>query len=142
MPARFLDANVLLRYVIRDDEDKAQRALALLRRVELGEERVETSLLVFFEVIFTLERTYRVPRARIYGLLRPVLELSGLSLPGKALLLETLDRFASSTRKLSFVDLYVALDAQSRGITEIYSWDKDFDRIDGITRIEPTEGGA
>ena len=142
MPARFLDANVLLRYVIRDDEEKAQRALALLRRVELGEERVETSLLVFFEVVFTLERTYNVPRAHIYGVLRPVLELSGLSLPGKLLLLETLDRFASSSRKLSFVDLYVALDAQSRGITEIYSWDKDFDRIEGVTRIEPPAGDA
>ena len=142
MPARFLDANVLLRYVIRDDEEKAQRALALLRRVELGEERVETSLLVFFEVVFTLERTYNVPRARLNGVLRPVLELSGLSLPGKSLLLETLDRFAATSRKVSFVDLYVALHAQSRGITEIYSWDKDFDRIDGITRIEPAADGA
>ncbi len=140
MPARFLDANVLLRYFIRDDEGKAQRALALLQRIEQGEERVETSLLVFFEVVFTLERTYNVPRARIYGLVKPVLELSGLSLPGKSLLLDALDRFAMTSRKLSFVDLYVALDAQSRGITEIYSWDKDFDRIDGITRVEPTAG--
>ncbi len=138
MPARFLDANVLLRYFIRDDEEKARRALALLQRIERGEERVETSLLVFFEVIFTLARTYNVPRARIYGLVKPVLELRKLSLPGKPLLLETLDRFAMTSRKVSFVDLYVALDAQSRGITEIYSWDTDFDRIDGITRVEPS----
>jgi predicted nucleic acid-binding protein len=138
VPARFLDANVLLRYFIRDDEEKARRALALLQRIERGEERVETSLLVFFEVIFTLERTYNVPRARIYGLVKPVLELRKLSLPGKPLLLETLDRFAMTSRKVSFVDLYVALDAQSRGITEIYSWDTDFDRIEGITRVEPS----
>jgi predicted nucleic acid-binding protein len=26
---------------------------------------------------------------------------------------------------------------QSRGITEVYSWDTDFDRIEGLTRIEP-----
>jgi uncharacterized protein len=139
MPARFLDANVLLRYFIRDDEEKAQRALALLQRIERGEERVETSDLVFFEVIFTLERTYNVPRARIYGLVKPVLDLRGLSLPRKSLLLDTLDRFAVASRKLSFVDLYVALDAQSRGITEIYSWDKDFDRIEGISRVEPND---
>jgi uncharacterized protein len=137
MPARFLDANVLLRYFIRDDEDKARRALALLQRVERGEERVETSLMVIFEVVFTLERTYHVPRARIYGLVTSVLELRGLALPGKSLLLDTLDHFAIASRKVSFADLYVALDAQSRGISEIYSWDKDFDRIEGITRIEP-----
>jgi predicted nucleic acid-binding protein len=141
MPARFLDANVLLRYFIGDDEDKARKALALLQRVERGEERVETSLLVVFEVVFTLERTYNVPRARIFGLVRPVLELGGLTLPGKSLLLDTLDRFAMTSRKLSFVDLYVALGAKSRGITEIYSWDADFDRIEGIIRVEPNSDG-
>ena len=140
MPARFLDANVLLRYFIRDDAQKARRALALLQRVERGEERVETSLLVFFEVIFTLERTYNVPRARIHTLVTPVLEMRGLSLPSKLLLLDALDRFAAASRKVSFVDLYVALDAQSRGISEIYSWDKDFDRIEGVARIEPDVG--
>ncbi|MGH2615422.1 MAG: PIN domain-containing protein [Thermomicrobiales bacterium] len=142
MPARFLDANVLLRYFIRDDEEKAQRALALLQRVERGEERVETSLIVIFEVVFTLERTYNVPRARMYDLVKPVLELRGLTLPGKSLLLDTLDRYAMTSRKLSFVDLYVALNAQSRGISEIYSWDKDFDRIEGIRRVEPNDAGA
>ena len=66
--------------------------------------------------------------------------MRGLSLPSKLLLLDALDRFAAASRKVSFVDLYVALDAQSRGISEIYSWDKDFDRIEGITRIEPDVG--
>jgi predicted nucleic acid-binding protein len=137
MPARFLDANVLLRYFIRDDDEKARKALALLHRIEQGDERVETSLLVFFEVIFTLERTYNVPRVRIHALVSPVLELPGLSLPGKSILLNTLDRFTVTSRKVSFVDLYIAHDAQSRGISEIYSWDRDFDRIEGITRVEP-----
>ena len=76
--------------------------------------------------------------ARIHALVKPVLELPGLSLPGKPIVLNALDRFAATGRKLSFVDLYVALDAQSRGITESYSWAKDFDRIEGITRVEPS----
>ena len=122
---------------LRRKYEKARKALALLHRIEQGDERVETSLLVFFEVIFTLERTYNVPRARIHALVSPVLELPGLSLPGKSILLNTLDRFAVTSRKVSFVDLYIAHDAQSRGISEIYSWDRDFDRIEGITRVEP-----
>ena len=55
MPPRFVDTNVLLRYFTGDDEEKALRAPALLQRIELGEERIETSHLVFFEVIFTFE---------------------------------------------------------------------------------------
>ena len=42
MARRFLDTNILLRYLTRDDEAKAQQALALLRRVERDEEQVET----------------------------------------------------------------------------------------------------
>jgi predicted nucleic acid-binding protein len=142
MPARFVDTNVLLRYFTRDDEEKAQRTLALLQHIERGEERVETSQIVIFEVIFILDRTYNVPRARIHALVKPVLELRGLSVPSKSLLLETLDRFATASRKLSFADLYIALDARSRGIGEIYSWDRGFDRIQGVTRVEPNDAGA
>jgi predicted nucleic acid-binding protein len=137
MPARFIDTNVLLRYFTRDDEKQAPQALALLRRVERGEERIQTSPIVIFETVFILDRTYGMPRSSIHSLVKPVLELSGLSVPGKSLLLAALDRFAVASRKLSFADLYIALDAQSRGITEIYTWDKGFDRIEGITRVEP-----
>ena len=56
MPPRFLDTNILLRYLTRDDEEKARRALALLLRVERGEEEVVTSPMVVFETIFTLQR--------------------------------------------------------------------------------------
>lgn len=142
LPPRFLDTNVLLRYFTRDNEELAQRALALLRRVENGEERVEVSLIVVFEVVFTLERYYKMPRVRIFGLFEPVLSLRGLRLPGKPLVLDALDRYAVASRQVSFADIYNALYAQSQGMTEIYSWDKDFDAIEGITRVEPGDGDA
>ena len=66
MPSRFLDTNILLRYLTRDDPVKAEPALAVLVRVERGEEKVITSPLVIFETVFTLQgRNYRVPRDRI-----------------------------------------------------------------------------
>ena len=142
MPTRFVDTNVLLRYFTRDDEDKAQRTLALLRRVEEGRERIEASQIVIFETVFILDRTYDVPRARIHALVKPVLELSGFAVSGKPLLLEALDVFAAKSRKVSFADLYIALDARSHGISEIYSWDRGFDRFEGLSRVEPTADGA
>jgi len=45
---RFLDSNVLLRYIIRDDDAKANQALSLLLRAGVGTERLETSQLVIF----------------------------------------------------------------------------------------------
>jgi aryl-alcohol dehydrogenase-like predicted oxidoreductase len=62
---RFLDTNILLRYFTKDDEAKAHKALVLLQRIERGEERVETSLSVIFETVFTLDNFY-------YEAIRPV----------------------------------------------------------------------
>jgi predicted nucleic acid-binding protein len=134
---RFLDTNILLRYFTKDDEEKARKALALLQRIEKGEEKVETSLPVIFETIFTLQRYYKVPRSRIKDLLLLVLRLRGLRLPAKTLCIAALDIFVK--RNISYADAFNAVYMQSKGMTEIYSWDEDFDRIEGITRIAPED---
>lgn len=136
MPARFLDTNVLLRYFTTDDAQKAERALALLLRVEREDERLATSLPVIFETVYTLQRFYRVPRGRIVELLRNVIDLRGLHLPNKGLIREALALYASRPA-LSFADAYNAVYMQSHGIQEVYSWDTDFDRISGLKRVEP-----
>ena len=70
--ARFLDTNILLRYLLRDDEEKARRAIDLY-----------------------------------------------------------------ATQNISFPDAFHAAYMNSRGIEKIYSGDRDFDRLEGITRVEP-----
>ncbi len=133
--ARFLDTNILLRHLTRDDAAKAEQALALLQRVERGEERVETSLLVVFETVFTLLRFYRVPKQQVRELLAPLLELRGFILPNKGLCVDALDLFVGTN--ISFADAFNAVYMKARGLTEIYSWDTDFDGLEDITRVEP-----
>lgn len=132
---RFLDTNVLLRYLLRDDEEKAERALNLLRRLELGTEKACVSPMVIFEVVFTLQRRYRVPRQQIRDSVLDILSLRGLELPNKKLYERALDLYAGQA--ISFADAFHAAYMNSRGIREIYSWDRDFDRIEGITRVQP-----
>jgi predicted nucleic acid-binding protein len=61
--------------------------------------------------------------------------MRGLRLPAKTLCIAALNLFAE--RNISYADAFNAVYMQSKGITEVYSWDTDFDRIKGITRIEP-----
>lgn len=135
MTDRFLDTNVLLRYFTKDDPKKAQAALSLLTRVERGEERVETSPLVVFETVFTLQHRYQMPREDIRDAISDLLSLRNLRLSGKSLLAEALALYARS--RLSFTDAYNAVYMKRRSLSEIYSWDIDFDRIPGIRRVEP-----
>lgn len=136
MPLRFLDTNILLRYFTKDDEEKAQKALALLRRIERGGERVETSLPVIFETVFTLQRRYHVPKPQIRKLLLPLLRLRGIHLERKNLYFDALDLYVEKP-DLSFADAFNTVFMKARGITEIYSFDTDFDEVEGITRLEP-----
>jgi predicted nucleic acid-binding protein len=133
--SRFLDTNVLLRYFVATDPDKARHSRDLLWRVERGGEKVVTSLMVVAEVVFTLQRTYKVPKARIREMVGDVLSLRSLQLAGKNLCIEALDLYVD--KNVSFVDAYNAIFMRSQGVDEIYSWDSDFDKLPGVRRIEP-----
>lgn len=135
MPVRFLDTNILLRYLTRDDEDKALSALALLRRVEKGTEKVMTSPMVIFETVFTLSKSYRVPKSRIGELMVPIIALQALQLPDKYIYYIAFEVYVSNN--ISFADAYNAAYMQAHGISDVYSWDADFDKLKGISRFEP-----
>jgi len=137
MPLRFLDTNILLRYLTRDDERKARVALALLQRIERGEERVITTQAVIFETVFTLQRFYKVPRAEIRELVLPIVLLRGMQIPNKPLYEQAFDLYV--TQNISLPDAWNGVFMRARGLTEIYSWDTDFDEMAWLTRIEPGE---
>ncbi|MEW6382305.1 MAG: PIN domain-containing protein [bacterium] len=133
---RFIDTNLFLRYFTRDDEDKAQKVLNLLKRVEKNGEKIITSSLVIFEVIFTLESFYKIPREEIKELMTPILGLRGLKLSDKEIYRQALDIYTQ--KKVSFADAFNAAFAMRKGIKEIYSYDKDFDKLEGIARTIPS----
>jgi len=132
---RFLDTNILLRLLTRDDEVKAEQSLALLLRIENGDERVVTSALVIFEAIFTLQRSYRVPREQIRDFMLPFIELQGLQAPDKGLYAQAFDLYIDLN--ISFADAFNAAYMLENGLSEVYSWDGHFDRVGGVTRVLP-----
>jgi len=134
-PPRYLDTNVLLRLLTRDDENKAARARALLMRIERGDERVVTSSLVVFEVVFTLQSFYKVPKGQIREMLLHLISMRALGLAGKSVFRRAFDMYVDTA--VSFADAYTVAAMEARGLREVYSWDLDFDHIPGITRVEP-----
>lgn len=137
---RLIDTNIFLRYLTGDDPEKGHDVLELLKRLERNREKATTNLLVIFETVFTLEKFYKVGKGEIRDLLTPILELRGLRFSEADIVLDALDIF--SDKNISFADAFNAAFMQAHGIHEIYSYDSDFDKIDGIERVEPpkTEG--
>jgi uncharacterized protein len=135
MTLSFLDTNIFLRHLLQDDPNHSPRASAFLKRIEAGETKVRTSDTVIFETVFTLQKVYRQPKAAIRDTLLPLLELPGIVLPSKRRYRKVFSLYVASN--LPFADAYHAVLMEQLSLTEIVSFDKDFDRIEGIIRKEP-----
>jgi len=132
---RFVDTNILLRFLTNDDAVKANRVLLLLKRVEEGKEKIITSPLVIFELIFTLDKFYKVSRDDIAETVSAIIGLEGFAVEFKTVFISALKLFAD--KNISFADAFNASVMKSKNIAEIYSYDTNFDKIDKIKRIEP-----
>jgi len=131
-----LDANIILRHTLADHTDHSPKATAFFIRVARGEVRVRTTDTVIFEAAFTMERTYRVPRAEIRDQLLAILALPGVILPGKRRYRRVFELYVGYPR-LSFADSSHISVMERAGMTEIITFDQGFDNIPDITRIEP-----
>lgn len=132
---RFLDTNIFLRFLTNDIPEQAERCAALIRRLRDGEETAELPTLAAAEIIWTLERFYKRSKQDTAAKLSALLKLKGLRVSNKEILLEALLLYAK--KNIPFTDAYIAVQMKHSGTGEIYSYDRDFDRIDGVRRLEP-----
>jgi uncharacterized protein len=129
-----LDTNVLLRHLTQDVPELAAMADDLLRRIEHGELAVQITDVIVFETVFTLQRHYRADRRWIVEGLLPIIELPGIELAGKRLYRRTFDLYLRTP--MGFADCYHAALMERDGVTEVFSFDRDFDRLPGVVRRE------
>ncbi len=134
MAVPFLDTNFLLRHIRQDVPEHAAKALRVLASIEAGHLTVLTSDTVVFETVFTLERSYHVSRSDIADAVLPLVELSGIELPGKRIYRRVFELYLST--RLGFADSYHVALMERLGMTEVFSLDTDFDRVPGIQRRE------
>ena len=136
---KFLDTNIILRFLTRDDETKAKACFELFQKVEQGKEQVLTCEAIIAEVAYVLSSPrgpYHLSHEEIRARLAPILALRGLKLPQKRQHLHALDLYATLP-SLDFEDALAVAHMEKRGITKILSYDTDFDRVPEVKRVEP-----
>lgn len=134
---QFLDTNIFLRYLTGDDVQKHQACLALFQQAEQNQVSLVTSEAVIAEVVYVLSspKHYQLSRSRIQVALSRLLILSGLKVPQRQVCLRALDLYTK--HNLDFEDCLCLAHMEQQHLTQIYSYDRGFDRIAGITRLEP-----
>jgi predicted nucleic acid-binding protein len=131
----FIDTNILLRYLTADDPDKFERCKDLFERALEKKIVLLTSDMVIAELIWTLNSFYKVPKDEIIEKVTIIINTPNLKIPSKKLISEVLVLF--SQENIDYIDAYNAVFMKKNGCAQFFSYDKDFDRIENIKRMEP-----
>ena len=133
----FVDTNVFIRYLTKDDPDKAQACFELFQEAQANQVVLTTTEAVITELVYVLssKKTYGLARADIRARLYPLLSVPGLRLPHRQIYLRALDLYVS--HPLDFEDAVIATQMKRQNIGDLYSYDRGFDRLSGLTRHEP-----
>ena len=143
MEPLFLDTNIIIRYLTRDDPDKAARARALLKQAEAGIVTLVTSESIVVEAVQVLSSKvlYNQPRPTVASDLATILGLPKLKLANKRVCLRALTVWANASSSVDFVDALSVAQMEQQKIAAIASYDQDFDRFPQIKRAEPPAAG-
>jgi predicted nucleic acid-binding protein len=137
MTPAFVDTNVFVRFLTNDIPERQRRAATLFNRVRRNELQLTTPSSTIAEVVYVLHspRLYNKSRSEVVNMLLPLIKLSGIKLYQRHVVIKALALFEST--KLSFGDAMIAASLLERQGKMLYSFDTDFDHIDGIMRLEP-----
>lgn len=135
MKKMFVDTNIFLRYLTKDDPSKYEKCKDLFKKAIEGKITLATSGMVIAELIWTLLSYYKVPKADVIEMVSIIVGSENLFIPEGDIIADALVLY--SRKNIDYIDAYNAVYMKHYGFYEIYSYDRDFDAIEGIKREEP-----
>jgi len=117
-----IDTNILIRFLIGDDELQAKKVYTIFKKAESEKKELFVPLLVILEMVWVLESVYDIPRAEILDsindlLLMPIFKFDQLS---------ALQQFSHSAQGNTYdlSDLLIAHSAKTNGCKTVITFDK------------------
>jgi len=117
-----IDTNILVRFLVGDDELQAKKVYTLFKNVESNRKELFVPLLVILELIWVLESVYEIERKDIIGsiselLLMPILKFEHQS---------ALQKFTQTAPKNRYdlSDLIIAHSAREQGCETVITFDR------------------
>ena len=135
---RLLDTNMFVRLITADEPEMTAAAQTQFERFERGEAQALVLDAVVAEVAYVLgsRRLYGLAREEIHERLGFLLSLPGVQVENRSRCLRALELYKEHAQ-LSFVDALIAAAALGEPEAEVYSFDRGFDGVAGLTRVEP-----
>lgn len=128
-----LDTNVLVRFLVQDDALQAQLATKVIDQLT-DDAQGFVSREVLIELVWVLERAYRLGRAEIAVALDGLLSATELDIEGSVEVAPALELYRNDG--FGFADLMIAAAARRVGAMELVTFDQKAARLPGARLIK------
>ena len=132
---KFIDTNIFIRFLTNDIPEKADACEHLFREAVEKNEKFFTTEMVIAEIIWVLESYYELPKKEVREMVEKILITPFLFFPQKDLILNALTLYGD--KNIDYIDAYNASVLKEQGIKKVYSYDRHYDKIEWVSRIEP-----
>ena len=125
----FLDTNIFLRTLIKEDEKTFAECIALFKLLEDGQIQAYTNILVIAEINFVLSSYYKFPKQKVATALESIVQTPKLKIVDDLDAAWGISLFAKENIK--FIDCLLASSEFLRNKKAcVISYDSDFKRLD------------
>ncbi len=107
----FPDTNVILRYLLADNEEQYQKILPFFEGLKDGQKKAVILSEVLLETFYVLTKTYNVPSKKVAVVLKDLLLYKGVVNKDKSMLLEAFN-FYLKQGSLSLLDCILCIKAK------------------------------
>ncbi len=123
-----IDTNVLVRFLVKDDEKQATTVFNLFKHAEAENNPLVVPLPVVLETLWVLETVYQIPSKEILAVIEELILMPALKFSNQS----TIQHFLSLARetKTDLSDILIAAAAKSAGCKAVLTFDKAAARMD------------
>jgi len=117
-----VDTNILVRFLVRDDDRQAEAALKRIKEAEARRERLKIPLLVVLETIWVLESAYDKTRSEILDAIRDMRQMPVFDFESDRVIEGLLND--GPKHKADLADIMIAHAAEAAGCEAGITFDK------------------
>lgn len=117
-----LDTNVLVRFLVEDDEAQSRKATRLIEESQERDETLFVSDIVMCEIVWVLSTSYQFSRAEIVAVLGALLRGRGVVFHSSDSLARALQAFVAG--KGDFADYLIREHARTAGADTVATFDR------------------
>ena len=119
---KIIDANVILRYLLNDDEEQFKIVKSFFDEVKTGKAKALIFESVIFETVYVLLKVYKIPKREIIDTMKNLFSFKGIRNKDTELFIKALDCY-DMYNDLSLIDCFICVKSKKLKI-DILSFDK------------------